>query len=81
MLRKVSHVIFVYGQCAIQKPFAIIGSELDEHFGWPVQEPIEEVTSYFQKCFFEILSGAGKPSALAHQLLKPGTTFQRARRQ
>jgi len=24
-----SHVIFYYGKCSIQKPFAIIGSELD----------------------------------------------------
>jgi hypothetical protein len=33
-----SHVIFVYGKCSIPKPFVITGAELDEHFGWPVQE-------------------------------------------
>lgn len=53
-----SHVIFVYGQCSIHKPFAIVGSELDEHFGWPVQEPVEEVNAYFQKRLFEILSSS-----------------------
>jgi hypothetical protein len=54
-----SHVIFCYGKCSIPKPFAITGSELDEHFGWPVQEPVEEVNLYFQKRLFSILSGAG----------------------
>ena len=54
-----SHIIFYYGKCSISKPFAITGAELDEHFGWPVQEAIEEVNSYFQKRVFSILSGAG----------------------
>jgi hypothetical protein len=54
-----SHVIFCYGQCSIPKPFALTGSELDAHFGWPVQDAIEEVNSYFQKRLFSILSGAG----------------------
>jgi hypothetical protein len=54
-----SHVIFCYGKCSIQRPFAITGTELDEHFGWPIQEAIEEVNSYFQKRLFSILSGAG----------------------
>jgi hypothetical protein len=31
-----SHVIFYYGKCSIPKPFSLVGSELDEHFGWPV---------------------------------------------
>ena len=54
-----SHVIFCYGKCSIPKPFAITGVELDEHFGWPVQEAVEEVNLYFQKRLFLILSGAG----------------------
>ena len=54
-----SHVIFYYGKCSIPKPFAITGAELDEHFGWPVKEAVEEVNSYFQKRVFSILSGAG----------------------
>ena len=53
-----SHVIFVYGQRSIAKPFAITGSELDEHFGWPVQEAVEEVSSYFKARLFSILSEA-----------------------
>jgi hypothetical protein len=39
--------------------FCSIPKELDEHFGWPVQEQIEEVNLYFQKRLFSILSGAG----------------------
>ena len=54
-----SHIIFYYGQCSIPKPFSLIGSELDEHFGWPVQAAVEEVNAYFQSRLFAILSGAG----------------------
>ncbi|MGA2311875.1 MAG: hypothetical protein ABSF87_05845 [Xanthobacteraceae bacterium] len=54
-----SHIIFYYGQCSIPKPFSLIGSELDEHFGWPVQDAVEEVNAYFQSRLFAILSGAG----------------------
>ena len=50
-----SHVIFYYGKCSIQKPFAITGVELDEHFGWPVQEQVEEVNLYFQQRLLSIL--------------------------
>ena len=53
-----SHVIFVYGRCSIQKPFAITGSEFDEHFGWPVQEAVEQISSYFKERLFSILSEA-----------------------
>ena len=53
-----SHVIFYYGQCSIPKPFSLTGSELDEHFGWPVREAVEEVNRHFQSRLFLILSGA-----------------------
>jgi hypothetical protein len=54
-----SHVIFYYEKCSIPKPFAVVGSELDEHFGCSVQELVEEVNAHFQKRLFSILSGAG----------------------
>jgi len=54
-----SHIIFYYGKCSIPKPFAVTGSELDDHFGWPVYEAVEEVNRYFQSRLFSILSGAG----------------------
>jgi hypothetical protein len=54
-----SHIIFYYGQCSIPKPFSLTGAELDDHFGWPVHNAVEEVNGYFQKRLFSILSGAG----------------------
>jgi len=52
-----SHVIFYYGKCSIPKPFAITGAEMDQHFGWPVYESIDEVNKYFHSRLFAILSG------------------------
>ena len=54
----VSHIIFYYGKCSIPKPFAITGAEMDQHFGWPIFEAVEEVNKYFQGRLFTILSGA-----------------------
>ena len=53
-----SHIIFYYGKCSIPKPFSITGTELDQHFGWPNFEVVEEVNRYFQERLFLILSGA-----------------------
>jgi hypothetical protein len=54
-----SHVVFFYGKCSIPKPFAITGSELDEHFSWPVYESVDEVNKYFRDRLFSILAGVG----------------------
>jgi len=54
-----SHIIFYYGKCSIPKPFSLTGAELDDHFGWPVHEAVEEVNKYFQSRLFLILSGGG----------------------
>ncbi len=53
-----SPVIFYFGECSIPKAFALTGAELDDHFGWPVQEAVEEVNRYLQSRLFLILSGA-----------------------
>jgi hypothetical protein len=53
-----SHIIFYYGKCSIPKPFAITAAEMDQHFGWPVFDAVEEVNKYFQGRLFAILSGA-----------------------
>jgi hypothetical protein len=53
-----SHIIFYYGKCSIPKPFSVTGAELDEHFGWPIRDPVEEVNKYFQERLFSILAGA-----------------------
>lgn len=53
-----SHIIFYYGKCSIPKPFSITGAELDDHFGWPIRDAVEEVNKYFQERLFAILAGA-----------------------
>jgi hypothetical protein len=53
-----SHFIFFYGKCSIPKPFAITGAEMDQHFSWPVYEPVDQVNKYFQSRLFSILAGA-----------------------
>ena len=52
-----AHIIFYYGKCSIKKPFSLIKNELDEHFGWPVEGPVEEVNQYFRDRLFAILTG------------------------
>jgi hypothetical protein len=52
-----AHVVFYYGIRSIPRPFSLIGSELDEHFGWPVQTAVEEVNQHFKSRLFAILAG------------------------
>ncbi len=52
-----AHIIFYYGQCSIRKPFSLTKDELDEHFDWPVLEPVESVNALFKERLFAILSG------------------------
>lgn len=51
-----AHVIFYYGVRSIPAPMGIIGEELDEHFGAPIYEQVEEVNAYFRTRLFEIIS-------------------------
>jgi hypothetical protein len=44
-----AHVVFYYGILSIPKPLSLAGTELDEHFSFPVVESIEEVNSYFKE--------------------------------
>ena len=52
-----SHVIFYYGVRSIPAPLGITGVELDQHFGCPVREVVEEVNGVFKLSLFAILSG------------------------
>ncbi|MGF1543472.1 MAG: hypothetical protein ACFB00_03040 [Parvularculaceae bacterium] len=51
-----SRIIFYYGMRSIPRPFSLVGEELDDHFGYPIQEKIEKVNEYFRTRLFEILS-------------------------
>jgi hypothetical protein len=53
-----SHIIFYYGKCSIPKPFSLVGSELDDHFGWPIYDTVEEVNQHYKARLFAILAGA-----------------------
>jgi hypothetical protein len=52
-----SHMIFYYGQCSIKEPFGLKGTELDEHFGFPIRAAVEEVNEHFKERLNEILPG------------------------
>ena len=50
-----SRIIFYYGECSLPKPYALTGEELDEHFGWDIRGPVEEVNELFQQRLFALL--------------------------
>jgi hypothetical protein len=43
-----SKIIFYYGVRSIPRPWSLVKSELDEHFGFPVAERIEQANDYFR---------------------------------
>jgi hypothetical protein len=53
-----AHVIFYYGVKSIPAPFALSGTELDDHFGWPVHAELESVNDLFRQRLFGILAAA-----------------------
>jgi hypothetical protein len=50
-------VIVYYGVLSLPPPFAIRGSELNGHFGFPVKDAVETVNDRFKARLFSILSG------------------------
>ncbi len=59
-----SHVIFYYGECSIPKAFALTSAQLDDHFGWPVQEAVEEVNRYLVASVFDLVRR--RPAMMRH---------------
>jgi hypothetical protein len=51
-----ARVIFYYGKRSIPPQFSLIGSELDQHFSWPVYAAVEEVNDLFRQRLFSILA-------------------------
>ena len=43
-----SKIIFYYGRRSIPRPWSLVKSELDEHFGFPVVDKIEQANDYFR---------------------------------
>jgi hypothetical protein len=50
-----SHIIFYYGVRSIPSPLGIIGTELDEHFGFDLVAGVELVNEYFKERLYEII--------------------------
>jgi hypothetical protein len=48
-------IIFYYGLLSIPKPLSLSGTELDDHFDFPVMDAIENVNSYFRSCLTSLV--------------------------
>jgi hypothetical protein len=53
-----SKIIFYYGVRSIPKPWSLVKHELDEHFGFPVVEKIEQANDYFKTKLHGLLDAA-----------------------
>jgi hypothetical protein len=53
-----SRIIFYYGVRSIPRPWSLIKSELDQHFGFPVVERIEKANDYFRTRLYALLDAA-----------------------
>jgi hypothetical protein len=53
-----SKIIFYYGVRSIPKPWSLVKNELDEHFGFPVVEKIEQANDYFRARLYALLEAA-----------------------
>lgn len=53
-----SKIIFYYGVRSIPRPWSLVKGELDEHFGFPVVERIEQANDYFRTSLHALLNTA-----------------------
>lgn len=53
-----SKIIFYYGRRSIPRPWSLVKSELDDHFGFPVVERIEQANDYFRTKLHALLDAA-----------------------
>jgi hypothetical protein len=53
-----SKIIFYYGVRSIPRPWSLVKNELDEHFGFPVVEKIEQANDYFRDKLHALLEAA-----------------------
>jgi hypothetical protein len=53
-----SKIIFYYGIRSIPPPWSLVKGELDDHFGFPVVERIEQANAYFQTKLHHLLDTA-----------------------
>jgi hypothetical protein len=53
-----SKIIFYYGVRSIPRPWSLVKSELDEHFGLPVVQKIEQANDYFRTRLHALLEAS-----------------------
>jgi hypothetical protein len=53
-----SRIIFYYGVRSIPKPWSLVKVELDQHFGFPIVEKVEQANEYFRAKLHELLEVA-----------------------
>jgi hypothetical protein len=53
-----SRIIFYYGVRSIPRPWSLVKSDLDQHFGFPVVERIEKANDYFRTRLYALLDAA-----------------------
>ncbi len=53
-----SRIIFYYGVRSIPRPWSLVREELDEHFGFPIVEKVEQANAYFKERLYNLLEAA-----------------------
>jgi hypothetical protein len=53
-----SKIIFYYGFRSIPRPWSLVKEELDEHFGFPIVEKMEQANDYFRTRLYALLEAA-----------------------
>lgn len=54
--RAEARIIFYYGRRSIPRPYSLIGSELNDHFGFPVYDLVEDANLYFKQQLYDLLN-------------------------
>jgi hypothetical protein len=49
-----ARIIFYYGVRPIPRPYSLIGRELNDHFGFPVYDLVEEANAYFKQQLYSL---------------------------
>jgi hypothetical protein len=50
-----ARIIFYYGVRSIPRPYSLVGTELNDHFGFPVYDLVEQANVYFKQQLYALL--------------------------
>jgi hypothetical protein len=51
-----ARIIFYYGVRSIPRPYSLVGTELNDHFGFPVYDLVEQANAYFRERLYALLN-------------------------